>query len=242
MKKNDLIKKLKSQKIDPLWLDDYTELFRSSFLKNNFEFNSNHLLTIFNLQEKSNVKIIPIIHLAEANDADCIKKLLFETYKGTYPDKRYEDKTEFSCILSKKNYKWFKYELDNKIVGACGYKLNFKGKCGKSYGLVLKKEYRGKIDIKNTIFACMVYMYSAFKNKIIRYFLESRTQHPRGQSIANYSGLKPIAFFPNKDLLLKKPESSFLHVIYDQVAIKKFRTEEIPHIIPEIVDFYSYSN
>jgi len=240
MKNKDILYK-KNHQVEPLWLEDYFKLFKNSILRANHNLKSD-ILTLFNLQKRKSSKIFPTIIVAKPEDSINIKNLIYEVYKGTYPNKRYEDEKELTHILTSENYKWLIFKLNDEIIGALGYKLNFKEKIGNPHGLILKEEYQGKFDMKNTVFACIIYMYCSCKNDVIRYFSEARTKHPKAQSIGNSIGFKPVAFFPNKDLIFNVPESSFLHVIYDQVAIKKFRTEEIPHIIPEIVDFYSYSN
>lgn len=223
-----------------LWLDDYITFFENTYGK--VEDYVNHV-DFLNQNEK---ELFPemdlVISIAEPKDAPEIKRIIKETYKGTYPYKKIEDEKELSKLIESEAHTWFIFKVEDRVIGTLGYTFDFKNKKGKSYGLILKKEFHGKISIKNIVLICMIYIYKTYKGKILKYFGESRTKHHKGQVIGNNCGLKPIAFFPNKDNLLNEPESSFLHVIYDSILIEKYRTREIPQIIPEIVDFYLFSD
>lgn len=220
-----------------LWLEDYVHFFESKFgdLENFLDTvpSSNRNPILF-------PKIQPLICIAKPNEAFEIKKLIKETYKNTYPYKQFENEEVIATGIENETVIWFLYKVKGKVVGTIGYTKYPEQKSAKLHGLILKKEYFGQIHIKNAVLISMLSSYKLYKNKILQYFGEARTRNLKGQAVGNNCGMKPVALFPNKDFLLGEQESSFLLVAHDEKIIREFRSEEIPHIIPEVVDFYMF--
>ncbi|MEJ2296174.1 MAG: hypothetical protein P8Y23_15585, partial [Candidatus Lokiarchaeota archaeon] len=84
-------------------------------------------------------------------------------------------------------------------------------------------------------------LWKLYKDKVLLWYSETRTAHNTAQFAQNLGGLKPIAFFPNKDIFYGKYESEFFHVIYDEKLIKKYRSSKKPELIRQCLNCYLYS-
>jgi hypothetical protein len=71
---------------------------------------------------------------------------------------------------------------------------------------------------------------------------EMRTNEATSQFFTSQIGLKPIAFLPNKDIFFSHIESDILQVVYDEDALYKYRVEEKPKIIRQILNCYVYAD
>ena len=71
--------------------------------------------------------------------------------------------------------------------------------------------------------------------------MENRTSHAKSQYPMWVCGIRPIGFFPNKDVFLNRIESDLMQIIYDSTAIKDLRVKNIPQIIPEALNCFKYS-
>jgi len=188
-------------------------------------------------------KISPILQIARPEEAQEITQIFKEGYKGTYPYKQIEDIQEVKKMIIDSNYHWFLFKLDsNETVGCFGAQMEFEKKKGLLYGFAIKKEYHKIIDVFKTYIGCVLYLWETYKNKILVWYGEVRTNDKTPQYVTSLSGLKPIAFLPNKDIFLNQIESEFLHVIYNEKVLYKYRRKEKSKIIRQILNTYLYSN
>lgn len=198
-----------------------------------FELNINH----------DNLKISPVIKLANSEDAKEISKIFKEVYKGTYPYKQMEDLKEVENMIKSPNFHWFLFKMSsNHTIGCFGVHLEIEKKRGLLFGFVLKKKYQKVIDTLKTFAACLLFVCNKYKDDILLWYGEIRTNEDSPQFITSSCGMKPIALLPNKDIFYNKIESDVLHVIYTEEALKKYRSKEKPKIIRQILGSYVYSN
>ena len=187
-------------------------------------------------------RICPIIQLAKPENAQEIAQMFKEIYKGTYPYKKMEIAQEVEKMISEPNYQWFLFQLENKTVGCFGTSLEFEKKRGFQYGFVVKRDYHKVIDVFKAYLGCVMYLWNTYKNKIMIWYGEMRTNEATSQFFTSQIGLKPIAFFPNKDIFFNHVESDILQIVYDEDALYKFRVEEEPKIIRQVLKCYVYAN
>ncbi len=210
-----------------------TPLDFQKILQLDFELNINY----------QNQKISPIIHLAKSENAENISNLFKEVYKGTYPYKQMEDAQEVENMIRSPNFHWFLFKVSsNEAIGCFGVQLELEKKRGLLFGFVLKKKYQKIVDTLKTFVGCLLFVCNKYKDKILLWYGEIRTNDTSPQFITSSYGLKPIAFLPNKDIFLNKIESEVLHVIYTEEALHKYRSKEKPKIIRQILGSYVYSN
>jgi len=198
----------------------------------------------FNLKiKKSSQKINPIIQLAKLEEAKEIAQIFREIYKGTYPYKQMEDVQEIKKMINDPNYKWFLFKKkSNEIVGCFGARMEFEKKKGFLYGFNIKNKYQKIIDSFKTFIGCIIFLWETYKNKILIWYGEIRTNETASQFSTSVIGLKPIGFLPNKDVFFNQIESDILHVIYDEEVLNKYRRKKDLKIIRQILNCYAYSN
>ncbi|MFW9825145.1 MAG: DUF998 domain-containing protein, partial [Candidatus Thorarchaeota archaeon] len=51
-----------------------------------------------------------------------------------------------------------------------------------------------------------------------------------------------VGFYPNKDVFLGRVESDLMQILYDERALRKYRSKDIPSLIPEIESCFRYSD
>ena len=221
-------------------IDDYLKLFEE-FENTDIQ---NGILLDFEINITQKVKKInPILQLAKPNDANIITEMFLEVYKGTYPFKEMENVQAIREMIIDPNYEWILFKCDlNKIVGCAGVHFEFEKKRGYLFGFIIKKKYQGSFDSLKALLGYFLVIWKNYKNKILTWYSETRSAHNKGQWAQNLCGLKPIAFLPNKDLFFNRVESDFLHVTYDKTALRKYRYEVTPKIIPEVKKCFLYSN
>lgn len=221
-------------------IDDFLGLFDRKFISNHQE--------ILNLDfpiniERQTQRICPIIHLARVEDAKVITKIFKDVYKGTYPYKQMENVKEVKKMILDSRYHWFIFKINsNETVGCFATYVEFEKKRGLLFGFVIKTAYHKIIDIFKAFVGCILYTWKTYKNKIFIWYAEVRTNDKIPPLITSRCGLKPIAFLPNKDIFLNQIESDFLHIIYDEKALIKYRYNKKPQIIRQVLDCYTYSN
>lgn len=191
----------------------------------------------------SNKKTSPILKLADPDDAKEITRIYHKLYEGTYPYKEMEDEEAVVTMIEDPHYKWVLFkDVYNETLGCFTFELDFKEKRGYARGLMLKSEYQGSIDLLKATVGSYIGMYSTYENTIFRWYGENRTAHAKSQYAFSIGGMRPIAFFPNKDVFFGKVESDIMHIAYDIRALHDYRNTSIPRIIPEAVNSYYYSN
>ena len=214
------------------------EMDLESILNLDFEFDNDLLRNYSSIS-----RIIPIIKIAIKEDAEVVSKLYKEAYNGSYPYKKMEDANSIASLIKSPYDKLFIFKLDtNEIIGAFGSHLDFDKKRGLMYGFVIKKEYRKKVDILKAFMGSSAYLWKKYQNEILIWYGEIRTNESTAQFVTSLFGLKPIAFFPNKDIFFNKMESDILHIIYNQKALMRYRKKEQPQIIRQVINSYTYMN
>ncbi len=223
------------------FLELYTEINRLD-LHNILKLDFNLDYSVLERYVKSQ-RICPIIELAKPGDAEEISQIFKEIYQGTYPYKRMENSDSISDMINDPNYYWFLFKLNSgEIVGAFGAHLEFEEKRGFLYGFVIKKGFHKTIDVFKAFIGCAIYLWKKYQEQILMWYGEMRTNETSSQFFTSIVGMKPVAFFPNKDLFFNKKESDILHVIYDRKLIRNLRKKAQPEIIRQAINSYTYIN
>ncbi|MFW9819655.1 MAG: DUF998 domain-containing protein [Candidatus Thorarchaeota archaeon] len=197
----------------------------------------------FEIQQEVKVKKkCPILKLAQPEDAFEIVEIYKELYNGTYPYKEMEDVQEVEEMIKSPNCDWVVFkDIHDNIMGCFTFVLDFDDKMGYIRGLMLKKQYQGNVDVIKAVIGSYIGMYSKYKDKIYRWYCENRTAHSKSQFALSIGGIRPLAFYPNKDVFLGKVESDILHICYDERAITTMRSKTTPVFIPEVRKCFLYS-
>ena len=228
-------------------LDDSFPDSTSQFLKpfENLEIESIHEGMSLNFEIAHTVKRrkkCPILKLAQPKDAFEIVKIYKDLYNGTYPYKEMEDVQEVQKMIMSPNCEWVVFkDIDDNIMGCFTFLLDFEDKMGYIRGLMLKRQYQGSVDVIKAVIGSYIGMYRKYENRIYRWYCENRTAHAKSQFALSIGGIRPLAFYPNKDIFLGKVESDILHICYDKRAITTMRSCQTPIIIPEAVNCFKYS-
>ncbi|MFX0021534.1 MAG: DUF998 domain-containing protein [Candidatus Hermodarchaeota archaeon] len=228
-------------------IDDSFPNSTSQFLK---PFENLEILSIndgmhlnFEIKHKTKAdKKNPILKLAQPKDAFEIVEIYNELYNGTYPYKEMEDIQEVQKMIKSPNCDWVVFkDIHNSTMGCFTFVLDFEDKMGYIRGLMLKKQYQGNVDVIKAVIGSYIGMYSKYKDKIFRWYCENRTAHAKSQFALSIGGIRPLAFYPNKDIFLGKVESDILHICYDERAITTMRSNNTPVVIPEVANCFLYS-
>ncbi|MEJ2295743.1 MAG: hypothetical protein P8Y23_13390 [Candidatus Lokiarchaeota archaeon] len=107
---------------------------------------------------------------------------------------------------------------------------------------MIKEGYHKLIDVFKAFLGCVIYLWKKHRKEILLWYGETITSHNTTQYFTNVIGMKPIAFFPNKDLFFNKKESDIFHVIYEQKILKSLRKKSQPILIRQVLNSYSYAN
>ncbi|MFW9873824.1 MAG: DUF998 domain-containing protein [Candidatus Thorarchaeota archaeon] len=188
-------------------------------------------------------KINPILRLARLDDAEELVEIYKELYNGTYPYKEMEDVNAVRKMIQSPNIQWIIYQDPSfQIAGCITFVLDYGNKRGYIRGFMLKKKYQGYIDITKAMIGSMIGMIHKYKDKIYVWYVENRTAHSKSQYSMWVCGIAPIGFYPNKDVFLGKVESDLMQILYDSRVLKKYRSSQIPVIIPQVEACYLYSD
>ena len=184
----------------------------------------------------------PILKLAQPKDALEIVKIYKELYNETYPYKEMEDVQEVQKMIKNPNCDWVVFkDIHDNTMGCFTFLLDFEDKMGYIRGLMLKKQYQGNVDVIKAVIGSYIGMYSKYRDRIYRWYCENRTAHAKSQFALSIGGIRPLAFYPNKDVFLGKIESDILHICYDERAITTMRSCQTPIIISEAYNCFLYS-
>jgi len=154
-----------------------------------------------------------------------------------------EDESEICKMIKNSDVEWIVFKnKEEEIIGCFTFILNFEDKMGYLRGLNVKKKFLGKIDVLKAAMGSFLAMYSTYEDYIYRWYGESRTAHTKSQYALGAGGFKPIAFYPNKDVFYNKIESDILLICYDERALRQYRCNSIPKIIPAVYDCFLYSD
>lgn len=218
----------------------------NDFLKQYEEVVESSIQNLFNLdfqlkKQRSSEKIITTLHIAKQDDAKDITKLFKEVYQGSYPYKRMESVEELQRMIESSESEWLLFKSNSgELAGCFGADFQYKKKA-LLHGFIIRNKYRHIIDSLKAFVGSLIYYWNTYKDKIPVWIAEVRTNSVVPQWATNFCGLKPIAFFPNKDIFFNKIESDFLHVAYFKEVLNEYRSKKIPKLIREVLNCYAYS-
>ncbi len=234
---------LESISYDELFPDYTKELLISFRELYEFDLNRGTILDFEIIERENKNKMNPFIRYANIGDIDDIITIYKSIYGETYPYKEMEDHDEILKKIKSPKVEWIVFEnYSREVVGCVTFELDFEDKKGYLRGFNFRKEFFGKVDVIKAAIGSFLGMYSKYKGRIYRWYAESRTAHAKSQYALGAGGLKPVAFFPCKDIFHNKIESDILLVCYDEETLKKYRSKKIPIIIPEVQDCFEYSD
>ncbi len=202
----------------------------------------NEVFIDFELERKAQkAKVCPILRMASKEDAADIVEIYENVYED-YPYKEMLDVNEVKKMIMNDSVKWIMFlDRNGNTIGCFTFVLDFDTKRGYIRGLMMKREYQGQFDAVKATMASFYAMWSAYKDKIYIWHAEARTAHAKSQYVAVISSLKPIGFFPNKDLFNKKVESDLFMITYDQRALNEYRSVRVPSIISQVENSFLYA-
>lgn len=188
-------------------------------------------------------KLNPILKLAKPKDSKIITDLVKEVYDGSYPYKEMEDEQEVRKMIESGETIFILFMNEKReIIGSTCFVLDFKAKRGNMRTWVVKKEYHRNFESTKSLIGCCLCVWPQYKNQIFMWYGEVRTAHAKTQYILNLCTLKPVGFYPNKDVFYDKIESDILQVSYDKRALHKYRCKKKPIILPSIRDLFFYTD
>jgi len=189
-----------------------------------------------------NQKVIPSIQIATFEEAIEISQIFKDVYNNTYSYKELEDEKAIQDMIKDPNFYWIVFKINlNKIIGCIGFHIDLDNKIGTFHGLVFKQEYQGSTDLVELLIACLYSILNIYEKKILIWSCEIRSAHVKSQHSAKFLQLLPIAFLPNKDLFYNIEESEILYVLYDDDALKQYRSPKIPIIPHQVLNSYIYT-
>ena len=194
-------------------------------------------------KNRNSQKIKTTLHKAEPVDAEILSLLFKEVYRGAYPYKRMESEEALRLMINDKNHDWLIFKSNSKdIVGCFGADLDFNNKKGILYGFLIRKSYQNIVDSLKAFVGSLIYFWYNYKDKILIWSGEVRTNDSTAQFATALCGLKPIAFLPNKDIFFNRVESDFMIVCYDRHVLNNYRSKETPKIIRQVLNCFTYTN
>lgn len=187
-------------------------------------------------------KVTPTVQLAKPEEAQSISKIFKQVYQDTYPYKEMENIQEIRKMIEDPDYNWILFKINgNEVIGCIGLQFDNSVRSMMLHGFAIKKEYQGMTSLPKLLLAGWVALLNKYEKKALMWFGEARSAHSKSQFLGAYLGLKPIAFFPKKDIFFNREESQFLLILYDEEILKKYRRKETPKIIPRVLTCYSYA-
>lgn len=187
-------------------------------------------------------KLTPTVQIAKPEDAQIISEIFKRVYQNTYPYKELESSQEIRKMIEDPDYNWIVFKINgDEIIGCIGIEFDSSVKSMTLHGFAIKKEYQGMTSLPKLLLAGWVALLNKYEKKALMWFGEARSAHSKSQFLGAYLGLKPIAFFPKKDIFFNREESEFLLILYDEDVLTKYRRKEIPKIIPRVLTCYSYA-
>lgn len=215
------------------------------FLQKNAKYTSLNLETGISFEKKSGSKeqkVTPKVQTAKPEEAQEIADIFKQVYKNTYPYKEMENIEEIRKMIDDPDYNWILFKINgNEIIGCIGIQYDKVIRNVMLHGFAIKTKYQGITSLPKLLLAGWVTLLSKYEKKALMWFGEARSAHSKSQFLGAYLGLKPIAFFPNKDIFFNREESEFLLILYDEDALTKYRKSETPKIIPRVLACYSYA-
>ena len=187
-------------------------------------------------------KLTPTVQLAKPEEAQSISEIFKQVYHGTYPYKEMESLQETRKMIEDPDYNWILFKINgNEIIGCIGLQFDNSVRSMMLHGFAIKKEYQGMTSLPKLLLAGWVALLNKYEKRALMWFGEARSAHSKSQFLGAYLGLKPIAFFPKKDIFFNREESQFLLILYDEEILTRYRKKETPKIIPRVLTCYSYA-
>ncbi|MFO7795401.1 MAG: hypothetical protein ACQERB_10910 [Promethearchaeati archaeon] len=224
--------------IKPNFIHDFLNSFKnyiSTDLTKEFRLN-------VKIRKKETNKYNPFLRLAKLEEAKDIAYIVKDDYEGTYPYKEMEDPHEIKRMIKSDKYKFIVFlNEESEIIGSTCFVLDLQEKKGYLRSLVVRKNWIGRLDAKKAYITACLMVWNVYKKKILLWWAETRTADAKAQYITRECSLRPIAWFPNKDIFYNKIESDLLIIAYNKERIEKYRSKKLPEIIPSVFGCYSYS-
>lgn len=215
------------------------------FLHTNARFQQLNLETGISFKKGSRSKaekIIPVIQTAKTRDAQTISDIFRQVYRNTYPYKEMEDPQEIRKMIEDPDYIWMVFKINqDDVIGCVAIRFDASSKSMYLHGFAMKEEYQGITSLPKLVVAGWTVALKKFEKKALIWYGEARSAHSKSQFLSDLLGLKPIAFFPKKDIFFDREESEILLILYDEDLITKYRKNEKPKIIPRILKYYTYA-
>lgn len=187
-------------------------------------------------------KVTPMVQLAKPEEARSISEIFKQVYHNTYPYKEMENLQEIRKMIEDTDYNWILFKINgNEIIGCIGLQYDSSVRSMMLHGFAIKKEYQGMTSLPKLLLAGWVAILNKYEKKALMWFGEARSAHSKSQFLGAYLGLKPIAFFPKKDIFFNQEESQFLLILYDEEILTKYRKKETPKIILRVLPCYFYA-
>ncbi len=176
-------------------------------------------------------------------DAKAIRRVFDETYRGTYPFKEMMDLPWLMLSFRQKEYIWALFRADDlscpddgKIIGCILWVVDFNSRTAYNRGFNVLPRYQGKIGIADLSFSVYRKQMLRLKEKIDKWYNESRTAHSISQFMSHFAGAHTDALFLNKDYFMGKKESDAMMVAFFEDGLECRVAPE--KLIPEAIPFY----
>jgi len=187
-------------------------------------------------------KVTPMVQIAKPGEEKIISEIFKQVYRNTYPYKEMESPREIRKMIEDPDYTWMLFKINgDEVIGCVAIKFKASAKSMYLHGFAIKKEYQGTTSLPKLVLAGWTVVLKKYEKKALIWFGEARSAHSKSQFLSDLLGLKPIAFFPKKDIFFNREESELLLILYDEDLITKYRRKETPKIIPRVLKYYSYA-
>ena len=187
-------------------------------------------------------KLTPTVQIAKPEEAQIISEIFKQVYQNTYPYKELESSQEIRKMIEDPEFNWIVFKINgDEIIGCIGIEFDASIKSMILHGFAIKREYQGLTSLPKLLLAGWVALLNKYEKRALMWFGEARSAHSKSQFLGAYLGLKPIAFFPKKDIFFNREESEFLLILYDEDLITKYRRKETPKIILRVLTCYYYA-
>ncbi|MFX1287492.1 MAG: hypothetical protein ACFFFY_02885 [Promethearchaeota archaeon] len=188
-------------------------------------------------------KVTPTVQIAKPEEARVISEIFKDVYRNTYPYKEMENPHEIRKMIEDPDYLWMVFKINGEeVIGCVALKFNKLARSMYLHGFAMKRAYQGATSLPKLVVAGWTVALKKFEKKALIYFGEARSAHSKSQFLSDLLGLKPIAFFPKKDIFFNREESEILLILYDEDLITKYRCKKTPKIIPRVLKYYSYAH
>ena len=187
-------------------------------------------------------KVTPTVQIAKPGEEKIISEIFKQVYRNTYPYKEMESPQEIRKMIEDPDYIWILFKVNgDEVIGCVALKFDASRKGMYLHGFAMKKEYQGTTSLPKLVVAAWTVLLKKYEKKALVWFGEARSAHSKSQFLSDLLGLKPIAFFPKKDIFFNRDESEILLILYDEDLITNYRRKKTPKIIPRVLTYYSYA-